>query len=343
MEPGLGCRAKKKALLIRNNMNIENKKLKIVFFGTPEFAVASLDRLVKDGRDIAAVVTMPDKTAGRGHKLLQSDVKQYAVEHGLRVLQPEKLKSPEFVATLREIGADLFIVIAFRMLPEVVWTMPPMGTFNLHASLLPRYRGAAPINWAVINGETETGVTTFFLKHEIDTGDIIEQRRVEILSSDNVGDVHDKLMALGADMVSHTVSQLEAGNVVPVPQPEGEFVPAPKIFKETCRINWKDSCTKIHNLVRGLSPYPAAWCEMEESRNRGKHSDIKIFKTACCLPCEVAADVTGMQPGDVYIEKNRLFIKASDSLLEIIELQPAGKKRMEASAFLRGYSPVSFR
>ncbi|MBD5279818.1 MAG: methionyl-tRNA formyltransferase [Bacteroides sp.] len=319
-------------------MDKQDKKLKIVFFGTPEFAVASLDRLVKDGRDIAAVVTMPDKIAGRGHKLIQSDVKRYAVEHSLRVLQPEKLKSPEFVEELRSINADLFIVIAFRMLPEVVWNMPPLGTFNLHASLLPRYRGAAPLNWAVINGDTETGVTTFFLKHEIDTGDIIEQRRVEILPTDNVGDVHDRLMELGADMVAHTVAEIEAGTVVPQPQPDGEFLPAPKIFKDTCRIDWDKSAETVHNLVRGLSPYPAAWCEMEEVRSRGKYSDVKIFTTA--LTDEIAEN---MRPGEVRLLKDRMFIKAGDRLLEVLSLQPAGKKRMDASAFLRGYTPVTFR
>ena len=318
----------------------ENKKLKIVFFGTPEFAVASLDRLLKDGCDVAAVVTMPDKIAGRGHKLIQSDVKKYAVDHGLRVLQPEKLKAPEFVAELREIGADLFIVIAFRMLPEVVWNMPPKGTFNLHASLLPRYRGAAPLNWAVINGDTETGVTTFFLKHEIDTGDIIEQRKVEILPTDNVGDVHDRLMMLGADMVAHTVSDIEAGRVNPSPQPEGEFIPAPKIFKETCRIDWTQPAEKIHNLVRGLSPYPAAWCEMEESRSMGKYSDIKIYQTALGDYSEVASY---LRPGQVKIVKDRLFVKTGDGMLELLSVQPAGKRRMDVDAFLRGYTPASFR
>lgn len=319
-------------------MDKQDKKLKIVFFGTPEFAVASLDRLVKDGRDIAAVVTMPDKIAGRGHKLIQSDVKRYAVEHGLRVLQPEKLKAPEFVDELRAIEADLFIVIAFRMLPEVVWSMPPLGTFNLHASLLPRYRGAAPLNWAVINGDTETGVTTFFLKHEIDTGDIIEQRKVEIRPTDNVGDVHDRLMELGADMVAHTVAEIETGNVIAQPQPEGEFIPAPKIFKETCRIDWRKPAVEIHNLVRGLSPYPAAWCEIEEVRTMGKYSDVKIYTTA--LTDEAGAE---MRPGEVRLQKDRLFVKTGDALLEILSLQPAGKKRMDTSAFLRGYTPALFR
>ncbi|MDE5882179.1 MAG: methionyl-tRNA formyltransferase [Muribaculaceae bacterium] len=326
-------------------MSNEDKKIKIVFFGTPEFAVASLDRLLKDGWDVAAVVTMPDKIAGRGHKLIESDVKKYAVEHGLRVLQPEKLKASEFVDELRSIGADLFIVIAFRMLPEVVWGMPRLGTFNLHASLLPRYRGAAPLNWAVINGDTETGVTTFFLKHEIDTGDIIEQRKVEILPTDNVGDVHDRLMELGADMVAHTVSDIAAGNVTPQPQPEGEFIPAPKIFKETCRIDWAQSAVKIHNLIRGLSPYPAAWCEMEEMRSRGKYSDVKIYQSALIsdMPEDSLKLHNDLKPGEVYVTKDRLFVKTGDGMLEIVSLQPAGKKRMNADAFLRGYTPVLFR
>lgn len=320
-------------------MNDDNKKLKIVFFGTPEFAVASLDRLLKEGCDIAAVVTMPDKEAGRGHKLIQSDVKKYAVENGLRVLQPEKLKAPEFVEELRAIGADLFIVIAFRMLPEVVWSMPREGTFNLHASLLPKYRGAAPLNWAVINGDTRTGVTTFFLKHEIDTGDIIEQREIEILPSDNVGDVHDKLMNLGAEMVADTVHNIAEGRVCPIPQPEGDFTPAPKIFKETCRIDWSAPALTIHNLVRGLSPYPAAWCEMEEAKARGKYSDVKIYTTS--LAPEMASE--GYKPGDVVVMKDRLFVKTGDELLEILSIQPAGKRRMATDAFLRGYTPTLFR
>ncbi len=315
-----------------------DKKLKIVFFGTPEFAVASLDRLLKDGCDIAAVVTMPDKIAGRGHKLIQSDVKKYAVENGLRVLQPEKLKSPEFVDDLRAIGADLFIVIAFRMLPEVVWSMPPLGTFNLHASLLPKYRGAAPINWAVINGDKETGVTTFFLKHEIDTGDIIEQRKIEIRPEDNVGDVHDRLMELGADMVAHTMAEIEAGNVSPKTQPGGEFIPAPKIFKDTCRIDWNAPAEKIHNLVRGLSPYPAAWTTLEESRNPGQPFDVKIFETSLAS----CPNVGDGEPGTVCATKDSIFVNTSDGAIEIKSLQPAGKKRMDASAFLRGYNPVKF-
>lgn len=314
------------------------KNLKIVFFGTPEFAVESLDRLVKDGHDIAAVVTMPDKIAGRGHKLIQSDVKKYAVDHGLHVLQPERLKSPEFIETLREINADLFIVIAFRMLPEAVWAMPPLGTFNLHASLLPRYRGAAPINWAVINGDTKTGVTTFFLKHEIDTGDIIGQESIDILPEDNAGTIHDRLMMLGADMVASTVNDIAEGKAKAFPQPDGEFLPAPKIFKDTCRINWNRPAMEIHNLVRGLSPYPAAWAEMEIAGQPGNISDVKIFETA------VSDDAVteDFEPGDVKITKDTLSVATSDFWLKILSLQPAGKKRMEASPFLRGYNPSRF-
>ncbi len=305
--------------------------MKIVFFGTPEFAVESLDALVKAGYDIAATVTMPDKIGGRGHKLIQSDVKRYSDAHGLRCLQPPRLKAPEFVEELREIGADLFIVIAFRMLPEVVWAMPRLGTFNLHASLLPKYRGAAPINHAVINGDTVTGVTTFFLKHEIDTGDIIEQRSVEILPEDNVGTVYDRLMHVGAEMVLSTVRAIEEGTLTTQPQPEGEFLPAPKIFKETCRIDWTREAIRVHNLVRGLSPYPAAWTVMRD--DRGKPTDLKIYTTALT---DRKADAA---PGTVRSEDKRLLVACADRWLEIKELQPAGKQRMEAGPFLLGYHP----
>ena len=311
--------------------------MKIVFFGTPEFAVESLDKLLKEGFDIAAVVTMPDKIAGRGHKLIQSDVKKYAVEKGLRVLQPEKLKSPDFIEELKDINADLFIVIAFRMLPEIVWQMPRLGTFNLHASLLPKYRGAAPINWAVINGEKQTGVTTFFLKHEIDTGDIIQQEKIEILPEDNVGDIHDKLMHLGADMVVNTVKEIEKGNVKTSPQPEGEHIPAPKIFKETCRIDWSDTAEHLHNFVRGLSPYPAAWTTMIDSRNPEASVDVKIFETKL-----IDENLSNGAPGDIIILKDRLLISTGNKPLEIVSLQPAGKKRMDAAAFLRGYHLEKF-
>lgn len=315
---------------------MREKKIKIVFFGTPEFAVKSLDLLVETGHDIAAVVTMPDKLAGRGHKVVESDIKKYALKKGLRILQPEKLKSTEFIETLRNINADLFIVIAFRMLPEVVWSMPPLGTFNLHASLLPKYRGAAPLNWAIINGETETGVTTFFLKHEIDTGDIIDQKKIPVLPQDNVGSIHDKLMDLGAAMVLETVENISNGNVETKPQPAGDFLPAPKIFKETCKIDWKRPSMEIHNLVRGLSPYPSAWCEM--TNDKGEVINLKIFETRFSKENEINGE-----PGNVKVVKDRLFIKTEDHPLEILELQPAGKKRMTAAEFLRGYNPQIFR
>jgi len=307
--------------------------MKIVFFGTPEFAVASLDKLVSSGHDIAAVVTMPDKIAGRGHKLIKSDVKVYAEEHGLRLLQPEKLKSEEFVNTLRVIDADLFIVIAFRMLPEVVWRMPRLGTFNLHGSLLPKYRGAAPINRAIMNGETETGITTFFLKHEIDTGDMIDQRSTPILPEDNVGTVYDRLMNMGAEMVLHTVESIEKGTLTLKPQPEGDFIPAPKIFKEDCEIDWNKPAATIHNQVRGLSPYPAAFTQLTDMN--GKSSTVKIFQTAVS-----EHDSKEMGPGCVRIEGKRMYIASADKWVEVLSLQPAGKRKMDTSAYLLGYHPV---
>ncbi len=313
---------------------MEKKDLKIVFFGTPEFAVKSLDRLVTEGYNVAAVVTMPDKTAGRGHKLIQSDVKKYALQAGLPLLQPEKLKSPDFVEALRNIDADLFIVIAFRMLPEVVWTMPRLGTFNLHGSLLPKYRGAAPINRAIMNGEKETGITTFFLKHEIDTGDMIEQRKIEILPDDNAGTVHDRLMDIGAECVIHTVESILDGSLTTQPQPEGDFIPAPKIFKEDCQIDWSTNPQDIHNHVRGLSPYPAAWSEMEDKN--GKTFDVKIFETSLDTP-----HLNG-NPGEIIIEGKKLYAMTGNGAIQILSLQPSGKKRMDASAFLLGYHPNKF-
>ncbi|MDE7412228.1 MAG: methionyl-tRNA formyltransferase [Muribaculaceae bacterium] len=313
---------------------MKKKDLKIVFFGTPEFAVESLDALVKNGFNVAAVVTMPDKIAGRGHHIIQSDVKKYALEKDLNILQPEKLKNPEFVEALRKIDADLFIVIAFRMLPEVVWAMPRLGTFNLHGSLLPKYRGAAPINRAIMNGETETGITTFFLKHEIDTGDIIEQRKIEILQSDNVGTVYDRLMKIGAECVIHTVESIIDGTLTTKPQPEGEFIPAPKIFKEDCRIDWGKTPKEIFNHIRGLSPYPAAWSVMEDFS--GKTMDVKIFDSR---PSDTFVSEI---PGEVKLIDKKLFVAANHGSVIIESLQPAGKKRMEASAFLLGYKPKRF-
>ncbi len=317
---------------------MKKEDLKIVFFGTPEFAVTSLARLVEDGYNISAVVTMPDKEAGRGRKLMQSDVKKYAVENGLRVLQPEKLKSQEFIDTLHEINADLFIVIAFRMLPEAVWTMPRLGTFNLHGSLLPKYRGAAPINRAIMNGETETGVTTFFLKHEIDTGDIIGSRSLTINENDNVGIVYDKLMHIGADMVIETVENILNDTLTVRPQPEGEFTAAPKIFKEDCRIIWNKTAQEIHNHIRGLSPYPASFTVMEDTN--GRIMDVKIFESRVSQDVMTDKNAT---PGTIMIQGKRLFVSTGDGTIEVLSLQPSGKKRMETSAFLLGYHPVSFK
>ncbi len=302
--------------------------MKIVFLGTPEFAAYSLKTLLDAGVDIAAVVTMPDKIGGRGHKVIHSAVKEVALERGLPLLQPVNLKDPEFVDELRRIDADLFVVIAFRMLPEIVWRMPRLGTFNLHASLLPRYRGAAPINWAVINGDTETGVTTFFLKHEIDTGDIIARERIEIRPEDNVGDVHDRLMELGARLTLKTIRDIENGELKTLPQDEviDEQGPsaAPKIFKETCRIDWDRPAREVHNLVRGLSPYPAAWTVIEQV------GDVKIFETKV-LPAESTV------PGRIrYTASGSLTIDCADAPLEILSLQAHGKRRMPVADFLRG-------
>lgn len=294
---------------------MNNGKLKIVFLGTPEFAVESLDAIVKAGHEVAAVVTATDKPAGRGHKLLPSAVKQYAVEHGIEVLQPERLKDDDFLARLREINADLFVVIAFRMLPEVVWSMPPMGTFNLHASLLPRYRGAAPINRAVMAGETQTGVTTFLLKHEIDTGDILRQEAINIAPDENVGSVHDRLMHLGAQVTVETLADLANGTATPVPQNDCEASAAPKIFKEDCRLDASMTVEQARNHIRGLSPYPAAWTD-----ELCGGVSLKVFS---------AVPATDKQQGHLYMD-------FADGVLELLEIQPAGKKRMPATDYLRG-------
>ena len=283
--------------------------------------------------NVVGVVTMPDKPAGRGHKLYQSPVKEYAVAHGLHLMQPVKLKDPEFVEELRSLNADLFVVIAFRMLPEIVWTMPRLGTFNLHASLLPRYRGAAPINWAVINGDTETGVTTFFLKHEIDTGDIIAQERVEILPTDNVGDVHDRLMLLGADLTIKTIDDIIAGTLTTIAQDEligdTEPTPAPKIFKETCKIDWNAPAVTIHNLVRGLSPYPAAWTTLLDGDT--ELGAVKIFET------RIHPANTNLSPGEIIIDGQTLLVGTGDgNPIEVLSLQAPGKRRMPTPDFLRG-------
>jgi len=311
------------------------EELKIVFMGTPEFAVASLDALVKAGCNIVGVVTAPDKPAGRGMKLTQSAVKQYAVEHGLNVLQPEKLKSPAFLEELKNLNADLQVVVAFRMLPEVVWNMPPMGTINVHGSLLPQYRGAAPINWAVINGEKETGVTTFKLKHEIDTGDILLQERFVIGEDETAGEVHDKMKMIGAALLVKTVKGLAEGTLKEVPQddyrstvngqPSTEIKHAPKIFTETCKIDWSKSAEEIHNLVRGLSPFPGALTSLH-------NKILKVYRTKK----EIASHKDA--PGAISTD-GKSFIKFSckDGFIHILDLQLEGKKRMNVEDFLRGY------
>ena len=305
------------------------KDLRIIYLGTPEFATASLKALVEGGYNVVAVVTMPDKPAGRGHQVQYSDVKKYALEVGLPILQPEKLKDEAFLEELRSYQADLQIVVAFRMLPEVVWAMPRLGTFNLHASLLPQYRGAAPINRAVMNGDKETGVTTFLLKHEIDTGNLIMQERITIGEDENVGSVHDRLMELGTSVVLKTVNRIidceNQGIALPTtPQPElAELRPAPKIFKEDCEIRFAEkTAEEIHNFVRGLSPYPAAWANL--TINGQAFENVKIFKVEITELCNYG------------ITKSDIIVPCKEGAVRILELQVPGKKRMDAKSFLNG-------
>ena len=310
--------------------------LKIVFMGTPEFAVGTLRALVEGGYQVVAVVTQPDKPVGRHGSVLQpSEVKKYALEHSIPVLQPEKMKDPEFVEQLRAFNADLQVVVAFRMLPEVVWAMPPLGTFNVHAALLPQYRGAAPINWAVINGETTTGVTTFFLDHDIDTGRVIMRRPFEIPDDADVEYVYDGLMRLGAEVALETIDRIIAGNgqVESIPQEEmeesGPLHAAPKIFKETCDVNWNQPSKRIYDFIRGLSPYPGAWTTLVQEGSAPVV--MKIFKSSKCegrMPEGV--------PGTIFVEKNKIYVTTADGQLRINTLQLAGKKRMDAAAFLNG-------
>ncbi len=301
---------------------MDKKSLRIVYLGTPDFAAESLRALVEGGYNVVACVTMPDKPAGRGHHLQFSPVKQYALEANIPILQPVSLKDEAFLCELRSYQADLQIVVAFRMLPEVVWNMPRLGTFNLHASLLPEYRGAAPINWAVINGDTETGVTTFFLKHAIDTGNIILQEKIAIAPDENVGSVHDRLMLLGASLVCQTVNLIieseASGKPVPTtPQPDLDTLrPAPKIFKETCEIDFSKTSKEVHDFVRGLSPYPAAWCNLPVGD--------KVFENTKIYAVEPAST------------PNQLSMKTADGYVNILELQIPGKKRMAAKDFLNG-------
>jgi methionyl-tRNA formyltransferase len=296
--------------------------------GTPEFAVASLDALIESGGEIVGVVTAPDKPAGRGQKVSESAVKEYAVAHGLKILQPEKLKNEEFLAELKALEADLQVVVAFRMLPEVVWSMPPRGTINLHASLLPQYRGAAPINWVLINGEKESGVTTFFLKQEIDTGDILFTEKVTLTGLETAGELHDRLMYKGAGLLVKTVKAIESGRYTELPQThlaEGvELRHAPKIFKEDCEIDWNQSAEKVYNLIRGLSPYPTAFTALQDKT-------LKVFRA------EYELAETSEEPGEFFSD-NKTFLKAAakGGFVSLKEVQLEGKKRMGIEEFLRG-------
>ena len=308
---------------------------KIVYLGTPDFAVDSLDILVKNGYHIAAVVTAPDQPAGRGQQIRSTPVKKYAVEHNLKVLQPEKLRNPEFIETLSALEADLFIVVAFRMLPEIVWSMPALGTFNLHASLLPDYRGAAPINHAIINGEKETGVTTFFIKQEIDTGEILFREMIPIGPEETAGELHDRMKIAGARLVLKTVQAVFSNQINPIDQtnlfdPSKPLKTAPKIFRDFCQINWTMDTVSIYNKIRGLSPYPAAYTNLIP--NEGEPVPIKIFKS------QIATYTGDFPPGTIISDGiTRLSVTTGDGMIDILELQQAGKKAIKTEEFLRGF------
>jgi methionyl-tRNA formyltransferase len=309
--------------------------MKIVFFGTPGFAVGVLSKIIEEKYTVVAVVTAPDKPAGRGKKLLSSEVKEYALSKNLMVLQPEKLKSEEFITLLNSLNADVFVVVAFRMLPQIVWKMPSKGTFNLHASLLPQYRGAAPINWAIINGEKETGVTTFFIQEEIDKGNIIFQEKIKIEDNWDAGILHDKLMEIGSALVVKTLDAIENNVINTVSQEDVnlgmELKSAPKIFKEDCKLNFSDSAEKIHLMCKGLSPFPGAWCTL---KNNEKTFLLKIYETS------ILNDEFGQKKAGITQSDNKTFIRAKsgDKWLSLLSLQLEGKKRMRVDEFLRGYN-----
>lgn len=308
------------------------KKLRIVFMGTPDFAVESLKILVKNNYNIVGVVTAPDKPAGRGQKLQESAVKAFATQHHLTILQPTNLKSEEFLKELKSLNANLQIVVAFRMLPEAVWNMPELGTFNLHASLLPQYRGAAPINWAIINGEKETGVTTFFLQQKIDTGDIIEQKKITIGENETAGELHDNLMNIGSELVLKTVQAIENDSIKTTPQNNHQTLKeAFKIFKPDCKIDWNKPIANIHNKIRGLSPYPTAWTEL---KHKEYHSilSLKIFKTIKLI------ENHQQTVGTITTTKNSILVAVNGGFIQLLELQLEGKKRMDAVALLNGFN-----
>lgn len=310
------------------------KALRIIFFGTPDFAVASLKTIHENACQVLAVVTAPDREAGRGRKLQQSAVKKYALENKLPILQPTNLKSPDFLEKLESYKADLQIVVAFRMLPEVVWNMPPLGTFNLHASLLPQYRGAAPINWAIINGETETGVSTFFLQHEIDTGELLFQSKLKIESDETAGSLHDKLMVLGAKLVLKTVEAIQSEQYESRPQSVenlNSLKKAPKIYREDCEINWNQAYMQIDQLVRGLSPYPAAWTCIKHIET-AKKLNVKIYQLSAYLGEEELAE------GKLLQQDGKLLIGCKDATLLIEVLQVEGKRKMKTKELLNGFN-----
>ncbi|MGM0478886.1 MAG: methionyl-tRNA formyltransferase [Bacteroidota bacterium] len=311
---------------------MSNKKdFKVVFMGTPEFAVASLDAICKSGFDVVGVVTAPDRPAGRGQKIKQSAVKTYAVENDLNVLQPDNLKDEQFIEQLSSLNADLFAIVAFRMLPKAVWSLPAKGTINLHGSLLPQYRGAAPINWAIMNGEQETGVTTFFIDEKIDTGDMIDQRRIDIPKNMTAGELHDEMMNVGATLLVDTIQKISQGSVKTKQQDfSSDLKPAPKIFRKDCRIDLNKGIREVHNFIRGLSPYPAAWLAV--SRGGNKKKSLKLFQSA------IESQRNGGSPA-FFSESNELYLRLKDGVLRIDEVQLEGKKKMKSSQFLTGFNP----
>lgn len=302
--------------------------IRIVFMGTPDFAVATLNELITQHFNVVGVITAPDKPAGRGRKINQSAVKKYAVEKGLHVLQPTNLKNEDFLADLKSLNANLQIIVAFRMLPKVVWNMPQFGTFNLHASLLPAYRGAAPINWAIINGEETTGVTTFFIDEKIDTGAIILQESVSIAPSETVGELHDRLMDVGCKLVCTTVAQIQEGNTSTQNQPDAEEKPAPKLFPGNCNIDWTQSMDTIYNLIRGLNPYPAAWSTLEQNGEKTKVQFYDVEKMIASHSLEV---------GSILTDKKTIKIATINGYLVVKELKISGKRKMDATSLLNGY------
>ncbi|MEE9350411.1 MAG: methionyl-tRNA formyltransferase [Flavobacteriaceae bacterium] len=308
------------------------KNLRLVFMGTPEFAVSILKGILDKGYNVVGVITAVDKKAGRGRKIHQSAVKKFALEQNLTILQPPNLKAPSFIEDLKALNANLQVVVAFRMLPKVVWQMPKHGTFNLHASLLPAYRGAAPINWAIINGETQTGVTTFFIDDKIDTGEIILQKKCNIKDNETAGELHDKLMDLGTKLVTKTIKKIKKGSITTKPQPDREHKHAPKIFKDTCKINWNDNLDVIYNKVRGLSPYPVAWTVL---KNGAQQTELKIYAAKTIVDSENFN--TNLKIGQIIHSKKELYIVTKQGFLSIEELQISGKRKMDVKSFLNGY------